>query len=111
MPNSPAVRCNEGTGTVAVVLDHAEGGTCSSAVPRSACLTAPTCPRPPFDQQQVRQGGELVLGTVRFLAPARRLIFRRTAGESLGQRGVVVGTRHGLHLEAAVARRGGVCRP
>ena len=102
---------HNGAGAVVVVLDHTEGG---DILQRRAAQGLPDCadlPPAAVDEQQVRQGGKLVLRAVRLFPAAGRLVFRRTAGERLCQRGIVVRARDGAHLKAAIAGTVGFAVP
>src|SRR5699024_8411233 len=60
----PARIVHDGPGAVVVVLDHAEGGHMFQRRAPQRLFDGPDLPAAAVDQQQVRQGGELVLGAV-----------------------------------------------
>ena len=94
---------HDGTGAVVVVLDHAEGGHVFQRRTLERLFYGTHLPPAAVDEQQVGQGGKLVLRSVRLFAAAGGLILGGTTGERFRQRGVVVGAGHAFHLKAAVA--------
>ena len=81
--NFAALVVHDGTGAVVVVLDHAKGGHMLQRGAAQSLFDRAHLSLTAIDQQQVRQGGKLILGAVRLFRRGGPLRIRRRGGESV----------------------------